>query len=46
MPVLDIDDDDSPLDARGMLKDGRTFRVRMHARQRAGGHRCRSPACC
>ncbi len=32
MPVLDIDDDDSPLDARGMLKDGRTFRVRMHAR--------------
>jgi hypothetical protein len=30
--VSDVDDDDSPFDERGRLKDGRTYRVRMHAK--------------
>jgi hypothetical protein len=32
-----LDDDDSPLDANGLLKDGRTYRVRMHARDSVQG---------
>jgi hypothetical protein len=40
-----LDDDDSPLDANGCLKDGRTYRVRMHARDSVQGAIAASHLC-